>query len=79
MDLEKQVKLEHLLFKERECRICGEEKNLIDDYYLTRKDRGDLPSAYAYECKLCTIKRILKSRKEKMKSKPFTDWMNPDW
>ena len=30
MDLDTEFELEHLLFKERKCRVCGEKKNLID-------------------------------------------------
>ena len=75
MDISSQFDLEHLLFKERICRSCGETKDLIEDFYLTRKDRGTLPSAYAYECKVCTIRRVVKNRKRK----PFTDWGYPDW
>ena len=74
MDIENEFDLEHLLFKERTCRVCGQRKNLIDDFYLTRKDRGSYPSAYSYECKQCTKKRILNARK--------TDsgkWEYPDW
>ena len=63
MDLDDQLELEHLLFTERKCRECGEVKNLIEDFYLTRKDRGTLPSAYAYECKVCTIRRVVKNEK----------------
>jgi hypothetical protein len=76
MDIDDQVELEHLLFTERKCRICGEVKNLIEDYYLTRKDRGSMPSSYSYECKICTIKRIVETRK---KRSPFVDWGYPDW
>ena len=76
MDIDDQVELEHLLFTERKCRICGEVKNLIEDYYLTRKDRGSMPSSYSYECKICTIKRIVETRK---KRSPFVDWRYPDW
>ena len=76
MDLDYQVELEHLLFTERKCRDCGEVKNLIEDFYLTRKNRGSLPSAYAYECKVCTIKRIVETRKKRA---PFVDWQYPDW
>ena len=54
MDLDDQFDLEHILLKERKCRVCGEIKDLIDGYYLTRKGRGDIPSAYSYECKICT-------------------------
>ena len=76
MDLDDQFDLEHILLKERKCRVCGEIKDLIDGYYLTRKSRGDIPSAYSYECKICTVKRILKNRK---KTKVSTEWSYPDW
>lgn len=76
MDLNDQFKLEHLLFKERVCKTCGKRKSLLDDFYLTRKDRGTLASAYAYECKLCTIKRIVDKRKL---GKNYTDDIYPDW
>ena len=76
MDFDDQVELEHLLFFERKCRVCGEVKSLLDDFYLTRRDRGTLPSAYSYECKECTKKRVLKTRKNK---KPKDVWEYPDW
>ena len=74
MDLDDQLELEHLLFLERRCRTCGKVKNLLDDFYLTRKDRKTLASSYSYECKSCTIKRI---KKKKKKSSP--EWEYPDW
>ena len=37
MDLDDQFKLEHLLFTERKCRICGVVKNLTTDFYVSRK------------------------------------------
>ncbi len=73
MELDKQIKLGHLLLSERKCRVCGETKNLLDGFYLIRKDRGALPSSYSYECKVCTIQRVVKSRKSS------NDWMYPDW
>ena len=73
MDFDNQIELEHLLFFDRKCRVCGKVKSLLDDFYLTRKDRGTLPSSYSYECKSCTIKRI-KSKKKKQLS-----WEYPDW
>jgi|TARA_B100000035_G_scaffold216337_1_gene185465 hypothetical protein len=76
MDLDSQIKLGHLLLNERKCRVCGETKNLIGDFYRTRKDRGAVPSSWSYECKDCTIKRIVESRK---KQTPFVDWSYPDW
>tara|TARA_B100001113_G_scaffold155007_1_gene126728 strand:+ start:263 stop:490 length:228 start_codon:yes stop_codon:yes gene_type:complete len=75
MDLDDQLNLGHLLLQDRKCRVCGQMKNLIDGFYLTRKNRGTLPSSYSYECKVCTIQRIVKTRKER----PFCDWGYPDW
>lgn len=76
MDLNSEFQLEHLLFKERKCRICGNVKNLLEDFYVTRKNRRPFQSAYSYECKKCTVNRIIKSRKKK---KPLEEWKYPDW
>lgn len=76
MDLDKQINLEHLLFVDRECRVCGQVKNLLSDYYLTRKNRGSWPSSYSYECKECTVKRISSKRKSGQKNYM---WEYPDW
>jgi len=76
MDFDGQIKLGHLLLQDRRCRICGETKNLIDGFYRTRKNRGAVASSYSYECKDCTIKRIIDTRK---KQTPFLDWDYPDW
>ena len=76
MDLDDQIELEHLLFLERKCRVCGEIKNLLDDFYLTRKNRAALPSAYSYECKECTVKRVTSNR---ISNKVFDKWEYPDW
>ena len=51
MEIDKQIKLGHLLLSDRVCRICGEEKNLIEGFYRTHKDRGPVASSYSYECK----------------------------
>ena len=67
MDLDEEISLEHLLFQERRCRTCGMVKDLIDGFYLIRKDRGDIPSSYSYECKECTIKRIVETKKPKIR------------
>ena len=68
MQLDQQVGMGHLLLQERKCRICGLEKNLIEDYYLSRKDPTKA-SSYSYECKSCCIKRTseynLKNRPHK--------------
>ncbi len=76
MDIDKQIKLGHLLLTDRRCRVCGEEKNLIENYYRTRKDRGPVSSSYSYECKDCTVKRVLKSKKNHL---PADKWEYPDW
>ncbi len=75
MDTDKLFTLEHLIFKERECRACGKVKSLMDDFYVTRKDRGTIASAYSYECKECTIKRVKESRQRK----DSIDFVYPDW
>ena len=71
MELDDQLKLEHLLFYERKCRSCGQVKSLTEDFYVTRKDRT-LLSSYSYECKECTKIRI-KSKKAN------NNWQYPDW
>ena len=76
MEIDKQIKLGHLLLVDRKCRVCGEMKNLIDGFYRTRKDRGPVASSYSYECKECTIIRIVASR---MTSRVFDKWEYPDW
>jgi len=74
MSFNDEIEVEHLLFFDRKCRSCGAIKNLIDDFYLTRKDRKTLPSAYSYECKECTKKRVLNVRKT-----DHNKWVYPDW
>ena len=74
MDLDEQLKLGHLLLEERICRVCGERKNLLQSFYRVQKN-VKLISSYSYECKECTIKRIVKSRKQ---SAPVSE-VNPDW
>jgi len=76
MDINDQINIEHILFLDRECRVCGKTKNLIEDYYLTRKGRGAFPSAYSYECKECTIKRVTDNR---ISNKILDKWEYPDW
>ena len=62
MDLDDQLQLAHLLLQERKCRVCGEEKNLIDGNYRTRKNVR-LASSYSYECKECTVKRVCENNR----------------
>ena len=76
MELDKQIKLGHLLLVDRQCKVCGKVKNLVDDFYRTRKNRGPVASSYSYECKDCTIKRIITSR---MTSRVLDKWEYPDW
>jgi hypothetical protein len=76
MELDKQIKLGHLLLSDRKCRVCGEIKNLIDGFYRTRKDRGPVASSYSYECKDCVIKRVVSNR---MVSRVLDKWEYPDW
>ena len=47
IEFDDQIKLGHLLLNERKCRVCNQIKGLIDGFYLTRKGRGDIPSAYS--------------------------------
>jgi hypothetical protein len=75
MDLEDEFSLEHLLFRERTCRVCRETKDLMTDYYVIRKSKKYLPSSYSYECKQCTIKRIMSNRG----SSQLKLWEYPDW
>ena len=77
MDLDKQIKLGHLLLTDRKCRTCGETKNLIDGFYRTRKDRGPVASSFSYECKDCSIKRMM-NRKKTLPSS-ISMWEYPDW
>ncbi len=76
MDLDKQIKLSHLLLNDRKCRTCGEVKNLIESFYRTHKDRGPVASSYSYECKECSIKRVSINR---MVPKVSNKWEYPDW
>jgi hypothetical protein len=76
MEIDKQLKLGHLLLTDRKCRVCGEVKDLIDGFYRTRKDRGPVASSYSYECKECTVKRVINSRKIQSISEK---WEYPDW
>ena len=75
MDIDGQLKLGHLLLNDRKCSTCGEIKNLVDGFYRTRKNRGAVPSSYSYECKICTVKRILESKKKDK----IVDIYYPDW
>ena len=75
-DIDRQIRLGHLLLNDRRCRSCGKIKNLIGGYYRTRKNRGSVPSSYSYECKECTIKRVMNKRLPKQ---PKDEGSYPDW
>ena len=77
MKFEEELELDNLLFKERKCRTCKIKKDLLNDFYLTRKNRRGFPSAYSYECKECTVNRIINSRKKQ--SQKSIDYQYPDW
>ena len=81
MDLDGQIKLGHLLLQDRRCRVCGEVKNLLEEFYRTRKDRGPVASSYSYECKECTIKRVTESKKLDISHNPVPRIKDvyPDW
>ena len=74
IDFDGQIKLGHLLLQDRKCRTCGEIKNLVEGFYRTRKDRGPVASSYPYECKECTIKRVIYTP-----NKDNNNWEYPDW
>ena len=74
MDIGEDYDLEHLLFKERICRVCKQTKILIEDFYRTRKDRGAKPSSYSYECKDCTKKRVSRSKKKDNIEENYPNW-----
>jgi len=77
MSFEEEFELDNLLFKERKCRTCKIKKDLLNDFYLTRKNRKGFSSAYSYECKECTVNRIINSRKKQPQKS--TDYQYPDW
>jgi hypothetical protein len=76
MDIEDHLNFDHLFLYERKCRSCGQIKNLISDFYRTRKDRGPVSSSFSYECKKCTKNRIVSSRKKVIFKEK---WEYPDW
>lgn len=76
MNLDNHLSFEHLFLYERKCRSCNQTKNLIAEFYRTRKDRGPVASSFSYECKECTKNRITSTRKI---IKNLTKWEYPDW
>ena len=49
MSFNEDLELDNLIFKERKCRTCNTKKDLMNDFYLTRKNRRGFPSSYSYE------------------------------
>ena len=74
MNLEEDFEARQFSFCRKEVSYLWSDKNLRDDFYKTRKDRGANPSAYAYECKSCTKWRVKRNKKRKT---PWGDY--PDW
>ena len=58
MELDDQISTAHLLLETRVCRVCKKQKNLLDEYYLSRRDPTK-KSSYSYECKTCTVARTV--------------------
>ena len=73
MDFDEQLEESHFVFTERKCRVCGKVKELIDGFYLIRKNKS-IQSSYSNECKTCTIARVKRS-----KNKISNKWEYPDW
>ena len=73
MDFDEQLEVDHFVLTERKCRVCGKIKDLIDVFYLIRKNKS-IQSSYSYECKSCTIQRVKKKKKVEIKR-----WEYPDW
>jgi len=62
MDFDEQLELDHFVLTERKCRVCGKTKDLIDGFYLIRKNKS-IQSSYSYECKECTVKRVCENNR----------------
>ena len=40
MDFDEQMEVSHFVLTERKCRVCGKVKDLIDGFYLIRKNKN---------------------------------------
>ena len=76
MNLDNHLSFEHLFLYERKCRNCNQTKNLIGEFYRTRKDRGPVASSFSYECKECTKKRVNDRKRNKSS---LIECKYPDW
>lgn len=72
MDVEDLFDLDNVLFRTRKCKSCGKVKDLVTDFYRSRPDRTTL-SAWSYECKDCTKKRV-RNKKRNQKEDVYPDW-----
>ena len=45
---EQSLRLGHLLLSDRKCRVCGEEKNLIEGFYRSRKESTSIDEESLY-------------------------------
>ena len=45
VEFDEQLELGHFTLSERKCRVCGKMKDLIDGYYLIRKNKNIKSSA----------------------------------
>jgi len=74
MNIDDQLSLGPLFLTDRKCRTCGEVKNLIECFY--KKGKGMNPSSYSYECKTCSVKRVIKrrSRRDRTSESCYPDW-----
>ena len=46
MDFDEQLEVDHFVLTERKCRVCGKVKDLIDGFYLIRKNKS-IQSSYS--------------------------------
>ena len=72
-DFDQQLEVSHFVLSERKCRVCGKTKDLIDGFYLIRKNKS-IQSSYSYECKTCTIERVKKAKKKISNRLEYPDW-----
>ena len=74
MDLDDQLSLGPLFLTDRKCKTCGKIKNLVDGFY--KKRPGFNPSSYSYECKSCSVERVIKRRNNRDRT---SESYYPNW
>ncbi len=55
---------------------CEERKRKGREIRAGIRPKTTYPSAYSYECKTCTIRRVVNNRKPRNR---HIDWQYPDW